>query len=309
MSIREIFEKRYSNAFEGASDDILEAIDFLLDSCDKLEGAKDSARKRISALENENVRLRAANEAFAEVSSLADEVDEISVALDAILTKTDALLEVREGLLDVGTSVKDVYASLLQLDGGDVELPEDYHEKEEPHIDEEAIGSKESEKEPATFDCESSSPEPETNDFDADELAVRLKNLIGEEELSSPSSDVTDVPLDDDLAKIISDFFGESAEKPAPATGEPALKYEPASKLELPIHDVKEDCSREDSLLSLDDVLSDEPAHHENGATLPAEEIGAVRMSEDSAPRDSSKSELQSIRDSLAKIKSRRNSH
>ena len=34
MSVRDLFEKRYADAIEDLSDDVLEIFDFLLDKCD-----------------------------------------------------------------------------------------------------------------------------------------------------------------------------------------------------------------------------------------------------------------------------------
>lgn len=94
MSVRDLFEKRYADAIENLSDDILEIFDYLLDKCEEVEYTRDIQRKRICDLERENNILKNFLFESEVMEEGSDELGDILSDVEALRQKLALLSEI-----------------------------------------------------------------------------------------------------------------------------------------------------------------------------------------------------------------------
>lgn len=334
MSVREIFEQKYSATVETCADDVLEIFDYLLEKCDELEEVRDTQRKRITALEQENNALRAFLAETEGVERSADDIEEVISAVDSTLAKLDSLISLRESLLDISASCKDIYASAEQLsrsraecentlsgEAAALQCSDDNSDSEKLDTEPEEAGTEEVTEENSVQDSD-----------DAGEIANRLKSMLESDDGSeNVKSTKNAADADDGFSDMIIKFFSDAdtksdAEKKELTLAEPVMVIDGEdgdrdffdAKLDVPQSDPEPSDTRP-AFASRKQVIANTEAEARAVAAKatekviaadsakPAEAIGAVPVDVPSTNASEKKSELQSIRDSLAKIKSKRN--
>jgi hypothetical protein len=108
MSVRDLFEKKYSDAIENLSDDVLEIFDYLLDRCEEVEYTRDIQRKRICDLERENNILK---NFFFDAESIEENSDE----LRDVLSYAEAIREKLALLSEISSLSESLYAGCKAL--------------------------------------------------------------------------------------------------------------------------------------------------------------------------------------------------
>ncbi len=313
MSIRENFEKKYSSAVETCSDDILEAIDSLLDSCDELEHTRDTLRKRIFELERQNSALMAFFSEASEANSLGDDMEEMISTVDAAAAKLEELRAVTASLSSVGDFCRDVYSALIRLSKESEECeaslrggsyaPSYTSESENAYLQDECEVQDDVGETKDTETLEHDEPmQPEENADAADTddvslIADRLRSMMSEEEAPAEKASI---PEDDDFSRMIMDFFSEDKKEEPKAS-------EPKNTAPADATDISEPQKPEKKAPVIMEIKPEEPYAESADEAIPASEIGAepVEKKPEDAPKK--KNELQSIRDSLLKIKNKRN--
>ena len=96
MSVRDLFEKKYSDAIENLSDDVLEIFDYLLEKCEEVEYTRDIQRKRICELERENYILKSFLSESESIEESSDELEDIICEAQALQGKLAILAEIAE---------------------------------------------------------------------------------------------------------------------------------------------------------------------------------------------------------------------
>ena len=108
MSVRDLFEKKYSDAIENLSDDVLEIFDYLLDRCEEVEYTRDIQRKRICDLERENNILK---NFFFDAESIEENSDE----LRDVLSYAETIREKLSLLSELSSLSESLYAGCKAL--------------------------------------------------------------------------------------------------------------------------------------------------------------------------------------------------
>lgn len=115
MSVRDLFEKKYADAIENLSDDVLEIFDYLLEKCDEIEYTRDIQRKRICELERENNVLKIFLSDSESIEENSDELGDILADADALCEKLALLAEMSSIADSLSTRCKTLRASTDKL--------------------------------------------------------------------------------------------------------------------------------------------------------------------------------------------------
>ena len=115
MSVRDLFEKRYADAIENLSDDVLEIFDFLLEKCDEIEYTRDIQRKRICELERENNILKLFLADSESIEENSDEICDILADADALCKRLSLFSELTALADSISTRCNTLRASTDRL--------------------------------------------------------------------------------------------------------------------------------------------------------------------------------------------------
>ncbi len=252
MSIRDIFEEKFSAAVECASDDVLEAIDYLIDYCEELEDFRESQRKRIVALEKEKNALMNFLASAECADELTEEVEEIASVCERTLERLEILASVRSALGDITASARDLQSSAEKMASAakeckdalaDVAIsaPEESDSlfREAPAAAKLSVTAEPSPKKEELFTPEKKEDSAKASDTDdVGDIAKRLSDMLSEEE---KPDDVKEKPseekssFDDDLAKTLFSFFGMPETKPADKKPEETKPTESKPEKKVPV--------------------------------------------------------------------------
>ncbi len=302
MSIREKFEERYGGFIELCSDEVLEMVDALLNMSEDLEKSNEGLRKRISSLERENNVLKS----FYSDNTISDEgLDDIDGVMSDLSVAKEALDRIK-GIIDSACGVcSDVSASMEKYINSRNECAEMLSGSlDMPSANSTVLTDDELEDIPA--------PEPIlVENTPDDDITQKLKNMLSED-AETAATEINTVETDDDFSQMILKFFSEdtdavteeapeepaevSAEEPTPAP-EKIVFEEPETVREEPEQETVGDAQEKAEERIEGETAVEEPA--------PAEPMQSVAESEPVAP-SLPKGGIKSIRDSLAKIKSKR---
>ena len=124
MSVRDLFEKKYADAIENLSDDVLEIFDYLLDRCEEVEYTRDIQRKRICDLERENNVLKNFLFESESIEENSDEIGDILADANELCRKISLMAEISLLADSISTRCKTLRASTdrLQKQREDCEL-------------------------------------------------------------------------------------------------------------------------------------------------------------------------------------------
>lgn len=213
MSVKEKFDRRYGIIVESCSDDVLEAVDYLIDASTELEVTNELLRKRISALERENNILRSfysdiefsetdidnMRNAIEDVTSVVELADKLK---NTLTTSASVFSEIAAFNADVADRKKECEALLAQNTSSHA-----FSENKYDHDDSDELYEEDDEISPHAYPDEAEDTDDSIVDLTDDEQSTDVS--VDDDSEGDTSADMINAIADGTASNIVDDDIAE----------------------------------------------------------------------------------------------------